>query len=485
MESASRSDESKLRNDSKEMLQMKNLEYHQRVSLERDETIPQEYALCLTVSPRKKVHSASYNGTVETHDAVKRKHEDAENEDVVEDVSDHMAAEDRHGELVPPVKKSRAKKMQGLTFEQAEMRRSRTNEQERERQRNISEAMEALRRCDMPFNPYLNHKEESKIYLLKTATAYIYGLVRMIDDHDRGLVHHCDHRVPQQPRDVIHSGVGVMAAPQFTAYGYYDTQSESVSLNSLMDCSPSMHHYGLHTSNNQRPPAAAAAALVEELSSQNDQEPNFRNSQHEHSEEHFQNFVRPIDSPITRFSNATFVPSELQTDATDHQLIQQNSRHPPFSNHPASYTPEYKNDHRPVTFIPAPVSPYHPLSESPLQHNLPGSFGGLLFGGVLKGGGITGDPTLHSTPIHSSSNSTGDQHRQTLLEKSAASSLVCARNNINSSANSSGYQSMVSAACDDDSKSFSPDRLHQTIDEMYSDTFLAPSPTKRINFDAF
>ncbi|KAI8742998.1 hypothetical protein BgiBS90_034499 [Biomphalaria glabrata] len=375
---------------------------------------------------------------------------------------------------LPPVKRSRAKKMQGLTFEQSEMRRSRTNEQERERQRNISEALEALKQCEMPFNPYLNHKEDSKIYLLKTATAYIYGMSRMIHDYDRGLVHRCDHRLSQERLVAMHNAMlpnifGTLNFPN----GCVLSDSSSAAKDQPLISSRSLS-LGIGKVDSDAYPSTYVSNLAEDQSEQ-------------------------------RKDNESAFNDNIDLCASEKSAPQLSPYFPSFLHHPMSTSAEgkHKGDHYAhgspsanafphSEETPSPQNPVDPTIQCALKKLLEDSYhqstskqiSSLLndrLNGARKSFDVASSPSL-VTPLSQESRINLDASARFSGNSSVNRS---ANSSVNSSANSSGYMSMLSAHGNDDSAVFSPDRLQQTIDDMYSESFLAPTPTQRLHFDAF
>ncbi|XP_055882424.1 probable basic-leucine zipper transcription factor Q [Biomphalaria glabrata] len=92
------------------------------------------------------------------------------------------------------VRRSKSKKLKGLSLERADQLRIKANQQslllggtwERERQRILNEALHVLKRMDIPLFPNVSgNKVGSKCHTVKNATAYIIHMMRQIEEHDR------------------------------------------------------------------------------------------------------------------------------------------------------------------------------------------------------------------------------------------------------------------------------------------------------------
>ncbi|KAI8730147.1 mediator of RNA polymerase II transcription subunit 15 [Biomphalaria glabrata] len=95
------------------------------------------------------------------------------------------------------VKLSKSKKLKGLPLDKAEQLRLKMNEQERNRQRAIREAIDELKQMDIPdFLSVDNYKVGCKCHTLKTVIAYIAHMMSQIENHDQ--IHGVSEHLQQQ-----------------------------------------------------------------------------------------------------------------------------------------------------------------------------------------------------------------------------------------------------------------------------------------------
>ncbi|KAK0063164.1 mediator of RNA polymerase II transcription subunit 15 [Biomphalaria pfeifferi] len=95
------------------------------------------------------------------------------------------------------VKRSRSQKLKGLPLDKAEQLRLKLNEQERNRQRAIREAIGELKQMDIPdFLSVDNYKVGCKCHTLRTVIAYIAHMMSQIENHDQ--IHGVSEHLQQQ-----------------------------------------------------------------------------------------------------------------------------------------------------------------------------------------------------------------------------------------------------------------------------------------------
>ncbi|KAK0063168.1 mediator of RNA polymerase II transcription subunit 15 [Biomphalaria pfeifferi] len=95
------------------------------------------------------------------------------------------------------VKRSKSQKLKGLPLDKAEQLRLKLNEQERNRQRAIREAIGELKQMDIPdFLSVDNYKVGCKCHTLRTVIAYIAHMMNQIENHDQ--IHGVSEHLQQQ-----------------------------------------------------------------------------------------------------------------------------------------------------------------------------------------------------------------------------------------------------------------------------------------------
>ncbi|KAK0063165.1 mediator of RNA polymerase II transcription subunit 15 [Biomphalaria pfeifferi] len=101
------------------------------------------------------------------------------------------------GDPYARVKRSKSQKLKGLPLDKAEQLRLKINEQERNRQRAIREAIDELKQMDIPdFLSVDNYKVGCKCHTLRTVIAYIAHMMNQIENHDQ--IHGVSEHLQQQ-----------------------------------------------------------------------------------------------------------------------------------------------------------------------------------------------------------------------------------------------------------------------------------------------
>ncbi|KAI8772082.1 mediator of RNA polymerase II transcription subunit 26 [Biomphalaria glabrata] len=176
------------------------------------------------------------------------------------------------------VRRSKSKKLKGLSLERADQLRIKANQQERERQRILNEALHVLKRMDIPLFPNVSgNKVGSKCHTVKNATAYIIHMMRQIEEHDRthGVSAHL-HQQSQLHQQRLQKQLEAMQQEELQ----YQLQQQQLYQEMLLQQSPQQQNHKQQNPQDSQQKQIQTPESQPRLCQQLDSQPNLHQQSH-------------------------------------------------------------------------------------------------------------------------------------------------------------------------------------------------------------